>query len=532
MLCALLFGLASCAGGVTQKAEVSVSVPKEIIQKVADEAAREGESGNIKTCEIICLLYVDGWAEAYGQWEPYDENGNVRYPTDNHFLREKSFPFSQINDTTFTFPEIYVGANVLAQVIVSCGNVSYSGMSNQKELTLDGANLEVTLKKDKKKITIGENDIQKLEEIELPDPVDGVDKYGNEYWEFTVPEAQKDYVMNWFVNGIRQNGTESSLKLYKALLPKGELEVSCAGTSGNKKCSGEIIVNVNKEMDRVVILCTDRGIEFQINRFDSDVYFKDLWIREKSSDIQINCDLPWLYGEYGYDSWTACWPFVEPGKTYYFSVNGNWGDPNIDQNTGNLKVNPDGSYDYYKTVPLEIKYTGDVDSSITGEDLEYISIISNYINTNQYSVKEKIEKDANGNTVYAHYYVNFEQTEKNELFNLFKASGRKVSSIYADMAFVHLNNRGEEGDWLWSFGADIYNTGERISKLVNYEQDWLEQDKVNFMRDWNSNNWGAADLGFRMEFNYKLQGMAAQSIKIMGREVYQVQKIKHDDGSN
>ena len=79
--------------------------------------------------------------------------------------------------------------------------------------------------------------------------------------------------------------------------------------------------------DRIIFISTECGLEFRVNRFDDDVFFKDLYIREKSSDIRVNCEAPWA-DDSGCYGWTGCWPFVEPGKTYYFSVNGNWGAEN------------------------------------------------------------------------------------------------------------------------------------------------------------------------------------------------------------
>ena len=80
---AVILTLAACANNVPSKADVSLTIPKNVLQKVADEAAREGEVTADTLCNITCLLYVDGWAEAFNEWSAYDrkeetdENGNT-----------------------------------------------------------------------------------------------------------------------------------------------------------------------------------------------------------------------------------------------------------------------------------------------------------------------------------------------------------------------------------------------------------------------------------------------------------------------
>ena len=80
LICFLLLGFTACSDQAKQNSSVSVTLPKEVIQKVADEAAREGAAlSDDSLCDIICLIYVDGWAEAYSYWDAYweytDENG-------------------------------------------------------------------------------------------------------------------------------------------------------------------------------------------------------------------------------------------------------------------------------------------------------------------------------------------------------------------------------------------------------------------------------------------------------------------------
>ena len=512
MLCAFILCLASCSDGAKKNTDISVSVPKEVVQEVAQEAAREGETGSQKTCDIVCLLYVDGWAEAFGEWDWYDENGDVRYPSDNNFILEKNIPYNEISDledVKFTYPEVYVGASIQAQVIIVCGKTSYSGYSEViNELQETGASLHVTLEKDFRKVILGGNNVQPIQEIAIASPVDSVDDFGNECWNFTVPEDVEDYVFSWFFDGELQNGSKNTLSLYKALLPKGEHLISCKGTSGNKTCSGQLTVDINRRMsveaeDRIIFISTERGLEFRVNRFDGDVFFKDLYIREKSSDIKVNCEVSWIdaSGCYG---WTGCWPFVEPGKTYYFSVNGNWGTENSA-----------GSGDYYKSKAISVKYTGTTNTPIAQQDWEYMKIINNYAHNKQYTATETDDK---------HFLINFEQTEKNELFDLFKASGYKISGINCYMILISYQTSGTL--WWIRSGYDIYSTGDRRPKLVNL-------DFINNLDDYNRTEYEKWDdyhiadypLGIEITFKCKIQGMNQQSFEVIGWDVLDGKRV-------
>ena len=530
VLCSVLMIFASCSGGANQKAEISVNVPKEVLQEVAREAAREGQTGNQKKCDILCLLYVDGWAEAFGEWDWYDSDGSVKYPGDNHFIIEKNIPYNDISDleaVKFSYPEINVGAEVQAQVIIVCGKTSYSGFSEEVELTEEGAALKVTLEKDFRRVILGGNNVQPMQEIEILAPVDSVDNNGNECWEFSVPEDVEDYVFSWFFDGELQNGSKNTLSLYKALLPKGEHLISCKGTSGNKTCSGQLTVDINKRQnveaeDRIIFISTDRGLEFRVNRFDDDVFFKDLYIREKSSDIRVNCEVSWIdaSGCYG---WTGCWPFVEPGKTYYFSVNGNWGTENSD-----------GSGDYSKSRAIEVKYTGTEDNQITQTDWDYINIIHNYAHENRNNPELKsqywvTEEDNNKNKqnepLDIHYYINFEQTDKNEVFALFKDSGYKVNVINCAFNLISF----QPGELWWHGGSyDILKTGERHSQITNLDFNSLldDYDRSNFMEKWTNDHIIDYPLVVQMVLKYRLQGMNNQSFEILGYDVLDNQKVK------
>ena len=521
VLCSVLMIFASCSGGANQKAEISVNVPKEVLQEVAMEAAREGQTGNQKTCDILCLLYVDGWAEAFGEWDWYDEDGSVKYPGDNHFIIEKSIPYNDISDleaVKFSYPEIYVGAEVQAQVIIVCDKTSYSGFSEEVELTEEGAALKVTLEKDFRRVILGGNNVQPMQEIEILAPVDSVDNNGNECWEFSVPEDVEDYVFSWFFDGELQNGSKNTLSLYKALLPKGEHLISCKGTSGNKTCSGQLTVDINKRQnveaeDRIIFISTDRGLEFRVNRFDGDVFFKDLYIREKSSDIQVNCDVPWIdaSGCYG---WTGCWPFVEPGKTYYFSVNGNWGTEN----------SPD-SGDYKKSKAISVKYTGTTNTPIAQQDWEYMKIINNYAHNKQYSAKEVNINKGSTEAPDIHYLITFEQTEKNEIFDLFKASGQQASKIICNINFISYQPGNE--NWWIGRSYDMYNTGERRPILKDYDliNFFDEGEKGQVMEKWTENHVADYPLAIDMSFDFKLQGMNNQKMGLLGYDILDFKKV-------
>lgn len=516
MLCAFLLCFTSCADGAKKKTEISVNVPKEVIQEVAERAAREGETADQKTCDIVCLLYVDGWAEAFGEWDWYDEDGSVRHSGENNFLYEKNVPYndiSELKDIKFTFPEIYVGAKVQAQVIIVCGKTSYSGFSEVvEELEETGAVLKITLEKDFRKVILGENNVQPIQEIEISEPVDSVDDYGNECWTFTVQDDVQDYVFTWFFDGQIQNSSNNSLKLYKALISKGEHLITCKGKSGNKTCSGQLTVDINKRQnveaeDRIIFISTDRGLEFCINRFDDDVEFDELYIREKSTDICLYCS----YG-FGEKGWTGCWPFVEPDKTYYFSVNGKWGAENTD-----------GSGDYSKSKAVDVKYTGRANTPITQQDREYLDIISNYAKNKQYNAKEVNLGTAEEPDI--HYILNFEQTEKNELFNLFKASGYKASVITCNINLISYQPTSE--NWWIGRSFDIYNTGEYRSKLKDYDFINLFDDnsRHELMDKWTSDHIADYPLAIEIYFDFKLQGMNSQSIRFMAYDILDDKKV-------
>ena len=529
MLCAFILCLASCSDGAKKNTDISVSVPKEVLQEVAQEAAREGETGSQKKCDIVCLLYVDGYAEAFGEWDWYDEDGNVKYPNDNNFILEKNIPYNEISDledVKFTYPEVYVGASIQAHVIIVCDKTSYSGYSEVvNELQETGASLHVTLEKDFRKVILGKNNVQPIQEIELPSPVDSVDNLGNECWTFTVPESVNDYVFSWFFDGELQNCSQNTLKLYKAILPKGEHLISCKGTSGNKTCSGQLTVDINRRMsveaeDRIIFISTERGLEFRVNRFDGDVFFKDLYIREKSSDIQVNCDVPWIdaSGCYG---WTGCWPFVEPGKTYYFSVNGKWG-----------AENSSGSGDYGKSKAISVKYTGTTNTPIAQQDWEYMKIINNYAHNKQYTAKEVNKGSTEAPDI--HYLITFEQTEKNEIFDLFKASGQQASKIVCNINFISYQPGNE--NWWIGRSYDMYNTGERRPILKDYDliNFFGEGEKGQVMEKWTENHVADYPLAIDMSFDFKLQGMNNQKMVILGYDILDFKRvdIPHYTASN
>ena len=449
MLCAFLFCLASCSDGTKQKTDVSVSVPKEVIQTVADEAARSSDISDDATCTIICLLYVDGWAEAYADSWQYDDKGNVVYPSDRNYYLQKDFPFNQIETVKFVYPDIYVGAEIQAQVIISLKDssntiISYSGFSEKKELTEEGESLNVEISKDSRKITIVNKEIKKLQEIELPEPTDGTDKYGNKYWLFTVPQENKDFTVSWFLDGQRQIGTDSTLKVYKALLSKGEHIISCSATGGNETCAGEKRINVNVQPERVALICTEKGFEFRVNRFDSDIRFDSLYFKDNGTGLILNCDVPGVDNS-GYYGWTGCWPFVEPGKDYSFIVAGNWGEQNKNDE-GNLKFGTDGKPDCWKEVKISMKYYADSTNLITDNDWDYINTINNYTHDKRITAVEKNNGTTDNPDI--NYYITLNQTEKNEVYNLFKDSGLKISSIRAEMQIMKLvrNNPNDPND--------------------------------------------------------------------------------------
>lgn len=548
---AVILTLAACANNAPSKADVSLTIPKEVIQTIADEAAREGEVTADTLCNITCLLYVDGWAEAFNEWNAYDRveetdaSGNktvklvnLHNDYENHYLIEKNVPLSKINDVVLTHPEVYIGAKVQADVIVSCGKVSYSGRSVEVELTEAGATLEVTLKKDKRKINITNTEILPVEEYKLTDPTEGVDKYGNEYWDFKVPAQAQDYSINWFVDSERQNSTASTLRLYKALISKGPHSVSYAGTNGNKKCTGDYLVYVNKrdsEEDRIVFISTDKGLEFVINRFESDVRFNDFNIRDRGTDIQINCEMN-RDEINNCKTWHGIWPFVEPGNVYTFDVSGHWGDPS-DPN----HATPDD--DHWKQKTVTVQYTGDRNAPVSKKDWEYISIINNYVNTKQYTVKE-VNIAAEGKPLDIRYISTFIPTEENEIFKLF-AESNTVSGIIAEWQVLYYkkNNPDDPTDpwtheeWITSPRQWMYETGDRQTKFVDFdileEEEWRREDL--------KNRWDAiqndialtnSDVYLRMEFFYRLQGMGDQTFRIRGYQEDSYVRVPRYNESN
>ena len=519
MLCAALLCFASCSGGVTQKTDISVNIPKEVIQTVADEAARAGEISDDAKCNIICLLYVDGWAEAYADDWQLDDQGNVIYPSDRHYYLKKDLEYKNIQDVKFTYPDIYVGAKIQAQVIIICGNISYSGLSKEEDLTEDGASLHVEVSKDKRKITIENEEIKELKEIQLPDPTDDVDKYGNEYWLFTVPEENKEFAVSWFLDGKRQNGTDSTLKVYKALLSKGEHIISCSATGGNETCAGEKRINVNVQPERVALICTEKGFEFRVNRFDSDIRFDSLQFKDNGTGLILNCDVPGVDNS-GYYGWTGCWPFVEPGKDYSFIVGGNWGEQNKDDN-GDLKFGTDGKPDCWKEVKISMKYYADSTNLITDNDWDYINTINNYTHDKRITAVEKNNGTTDNPDI--NYYITLNQTEKNEVYNLFKDSGLKISSIRAEMQIMKLvrNNPNDPNDlsvyddWFHAPSVMMYETGTRRSiNNCDFKSLLGNDDQKNFMEKWNAYNSKADGWYLRIQFFYKIQGLPYQSIKV------------------
>ena len=531
LICFLLLGFTACSDQAKQNSSVSVTLPKEVIQKVADEAAREGAAlSDDSLCDIICLIYVDGWAEAYSYWDAYweytDKNGQkqrvLHNDYRNHFLIEKNIPLSKIDDVVLTHPDVYVGAKVQAEVIVSCGNVSYSGKSIEVELTEEGADLEVILKKDKRGIVIGQSqdDILEIEEIPLESPQNAVDDAGNEYWLFTIPEKAKAYKINWYLDNDQVAGNSDSLKLYKALVSKGDHTISYAGKDGNKRAAGEITINVDKEQKRIVVISTEKGLEFCINRFDTDVRFNDLCVRDLATGIEISCEKP-READGNYTSWQGIWPFVEPGKEYTLDLHGHWGAPT---DAAHNTINDD----HWKSELVAVTYTGSRDTPLSQKDLDYISTITNYVKNNQYSAKE-VNIAAQGKAPEIRLITDFVPTKENEIFNVFADAG-KVSGIYAEWQFIYQkkndDGNGSHEEWLFNPRITMYEAGERRLKFENFDLVARENDDriAEFQRDWDAmeaipagerpNDYYGLEL--RMKFLFKLQGLNNQGIWIEG----------------
>ena len=497
-LSAMLFCFSACSDNSITKTDISISIPKDVILKVFDEAAREGVDTTGTPCNVYSFLYIDGWSEEWVQ--------------DMH--KQKDVPFSNINDIEFDYPEVYVGAEIIARVIVSCGNVSYSGWSEEKILGEEGAELLVTLEKDQRTLAIETNDVTGIEEFDLDSPSVHVDTYGNEYWEFTIPQEAQGYKCTWFLDEELQGDVSNSLKVYKDLLPKGFHSISFAGTNGNKKCTGETSVFINKQSDeRFVYICTDEGIEFCVNRLPEDDVFYNLFIQESESLLQVAAEMK---NDQRY--WSGCWPFVEPGKTYSFELCGEMGALN------------EGSTDsHWKSKSLPpITYNGNTTSVISDEDLEYISIINNYEHNKKYTLKEV---KASGSNEIKQLLFNYKPTEENEIFNLFKESGVDVERIGIEFQLVYFIEVRDEPDnpentathleqwWLTGTGDFMLEAGDRRREFKDYDlmEKFADSNKEEYKAGLaRMKELGGSDYEIRLGFYYRVKGRRYQNLKIFG----------------
>ena len=484
----LMLCFVSCSGNTIRKTKISISVPKDVIERVLDEAAREGSATADQECSVVAFLYVDGWAD----------------PNSGNFKSIDRINYSNIEDVTFTFPDIYIDARIQAQIIVSCGSVSYSGWSSEMTLTEEGAELEVEITKDKRLVTVASGIGEKITSLNLAAPSEGADSYGNEYWEFTLPEEAQGYSCTWYIDEIRQDETSDTLRIYKALTTKGEHTISFAGKNGNKRCTGERIVDIVKEDNRYEFISTDKGLEFRINRLQNDERFDGIFIKELTTNIQIDAEM-----RSDMTGWTGLWPFVEKGQYYTFELNGNWG-----------QLNPNTNDDYWKKKIITVCYEGNSNTPLSETDKEYLKILQNYAKNKNYTATEKrVNVDGAQET---HVFLTINESEKKEISNMFKASGGNAIRISLDMQFVFTkpNNPQDLTDgyyevWFGGLGDYILDPGRKHSEYSDYDiiAHMNEDEQLNF-KDYLATEIGDSDYELRVNFFYKLKGMSNQTFKI------------------
>ena len=499
MICALSFFSSACSNNVVAKTDISVNVPKEVIQRVVDEAAREVALPADAKCTVIAFLYIDSYAD------PWDERHGTQI--------KKEIPVSEINDMEFNFTEVYVGAELISRVIVSCGTVSYSGWSEKQtlrikkdannedlrdpetdEFIVEGNELTVELQKDAKSIQIENNTYVPFEEFEIIQSPLSTDANGNEYWEFKLPEEAKEYDCIWSVDEETQSDTTDSLKLYKALMSKGIHTISFAGVNGTKKCSGQTTIPITKESkERFVFIPTDKGLEFRINKFAGETVFDSIELRERSTQVMFRPEM-----NQNKDCYTGCWPFVDNGKTYEFDVWGNWGEPKGSNND-----------DYYKNIIVSADYKGSRNSAFKEANKEYANIIMNYARNKQYTLKEKKSTEEGEPN---HVIFNYEQTDKMEVFNLFDGLDVEVTNIRFELNFVYRAPNLPD-DWIGGISDNMIYAGDINKKFVDidtYER-FYNTDKTKFKNK--MEEIGNDDYEAQFAFTYRIKGISNQTFK-------------------
>ena len=479
----------SCSDNAVRKTKISISVPKDVIERVFDEAARESSATADPECSVVAYLYVDGWAD----------------PGSGNFKSIDKINYSNIKDVSFTFPNIYIDAKIQAQIIVSCGNISYSGWSNEMTLTEEGAELEVEITKDKRLVTLTPKYGEKITMLNLGVPEEGEDSYGNEYLEFTLPAEAKGYSCTWYIDEIRQDETSDTLRIYKALTTNGEHTISFAGQNGNKRCSGEGAINITKKDERYVFISTDKGLEFNINKLPGDEKFDGLYIKELTTELIIDAEM-----KPDMTSWTGVWPFVEKGQVYTFVLCGSWG-----------RLNPNSTDDYWKQMTVTVSYEGNSNTPLSEFDKEAFRMIQNYAKDKKYSATEKIVPGDSGSQE-THVFFDFEESDKKEISTLFNTSGYNAIRIWLDMQFVFTRpndpenlNAGTYDDWFTGLGDYILDPGREHLAYLNYDIiEHLDDDSKTRFKSYLTKEIGNSEYELRVDFFYKLKGMTNQTFKI------------------
>ncbi|MCR4952802.1 MAG: hypothetical protein K6A43_01905 [Treponema sp.] len=283
----------------------------------------------------------------------------------------------------------------------------------------------------------------------------------------TLPEdADTPERFYWVVDGILQTEESDTLIVYKDLLSVGDHQITVSAECGDNAYAGSIEETLSRvDEQRYAFVSTDKGLEFRINRFTTDIAFENVGFVEKESQFSLRMEY-----EKALNGWTGCWPFVSDGEDYTFSLNGAYGD--ADEN-------------WYNPVELpSIRYTGSKKSAFTENTKAMFNVYADQVvsardlaNADDGSVGISVTFEQDG-TDLANLFADIdgvETTKSKLIISVIKPSGEwimstnysennKIPAKLTDYDFVSVL---DENDWSRNCLLDQIKTGDEYIVCVS-----------------------------------------------------------------
>ena len=105
--------------------DVQIRLPASLFNAIAASRAAEGETDAIENQDVSVIIYL--------------------YVNKDQRLEKSIDHFNKTTGEIITFPEIEIGAKVQAGGLIRIGEKEYSGISDEAEVTEEGANLALQL---------------------------------------------------------------------------------------------------------------------------------------------------------------------------------------------------------------------------------------------------------------------------------------------------------------------------------------------------------------------------------------------------